>query len=301
MKLAWLEDFLALVDTGTFSAAAARRNVTQPAFSRRIRMLEQWLGVALIDRSGHRFAPTPTAARFEPEIRALVGRTHDLRSRMQSDTLTEPRLAITAQHTPMLTHLPDWLQRFQDWQPHTAFQVHAGGIEDCMHELVEGRADLMIAYEAESVEDGTPAQRALTERRILGTDSLVPVASTPLDPTDQAKGVPIGLLNYPEQSFLGRVVRTHCLAALVRQRRLEVVCESSFAVGIKEMCVAGLGIAWLPHELVARELAAGSLHALTPGLPAPSLAVSARRLRGNDNAALENIWQRLEAVHAFFL
>lgn len=50
MTLSGFEDFLTLTGSGTFSKAAQQRNVTQPAFSRRIQMLENWLGVQLIDR-----------------------------------------------------------------------------------------------------------------------------------------------------------------------------------------------------------------------------------------------------------
>ena len=51
MNLFWLEDFLALAATGNFSRAAEERHMTQPAFSRRIRALEEWLGTELFDRS----------------------------------------------------------------------------------------------------------------------------------------------------------------------------------------------------------------------------------------------------------
>lgn len=44
MDVKWLEDFISLQRLGNFSAAARARNVTQPAFSRRIRALEMWLG-----------------------------------------------------------------------------------------------------------------------------------------------------------------------------------------------------------------------------------------------------------------
>jgi DNA-binding transcriptional LysR family regulator len=47
MELKWLEDLLALLEEGSISRAAARRHVTQPAYSRRVRQLEQWLGVEL--------------------------------------------------------------------------------------------------------------------------------------------------------------------------------------------------------------------------------------------------------------
>ena len=51
MEIKWLEDFLTVASTGSFSKAAEQRNVTQPAFSRRIKSLELWLGTDLIDRS----------------------------------------------------------------------------------------------------------------------------------------------------------------------------------------------------------------------------------------------------------
>ncbi|WP_164666734.1 helix-turn-helix domain-containing protein, partial [Pseudomonas viridiflava] len=55
MELVWLEDFNALAESGNFSRAADARHVTQPAFSRRIRALESWVGVELFERTakGH--------------------------------------------------------------------------------------------------------------------------------------------------------------------------------------------------------------------------------------------------------
>ena len=50
MDIEWLEDFLVLSDLSSFTRAAQSRNVTQSAFSRRIRSLEEWIGISLIDR-----------------------------------------------------------------------------------------------------------------------------------------------------------------------------------------------------------------------------------------------------------
>jgi DNA-binding transcriptional LysR family regulator len=51
MELKWLDDYLGLIEAGSFSAAAEKRHVSQPAFSRRTQLFEEWLGVELIDRS----------------------------------------------------------------------------------------------------------------------------------------------------------------------------------------------------------------------------------------------------------
>ena len=66
MKQLWIEDFLTLVEAGTFSRAAALRHVTQPAFSRRIQLLEAWLGVELVDRSIQPMRLTAVAERHVP-------------------------------------------------------------------------------------------------------------------------------------------------------------------------------------------------------------------------------------------
>ncbi|MDI6837448.1 MAG: LysR family transcriptional regulator, partial [Rhizobiaceae bacterium] len=51
MESRWLEDFLSLVDTRNFSRSAEARYTTQPAFSRRIKSLEDWVGAKLFDRT----------------------------------------------------------------------------------------------------------------------------------------------------------------------------------------------------------------------------------------------------------
>ena len=51
MDTKWLEDFVSLAETRSFSRSAQSRHVTQPAFSRRIQALEAWAGADLVDRS----------------------------------------------------------------------------------------------------------------------------------------------------------------------------------------------------------------------------------------------------------
>lgn len=64
MESKWLEDFVSLAETGSFSRSASSRHVTQPAFSRRIRSLEAWLGADLIDRTSYPTRMPPAGALF---------------------------------------------------------------------------------------------------------------------------------------------------------------------------------------------------------------------------------------------
>ena len=75
MELKWLEDFVALAGLRSFSKAADERNVTQPAFSRRIRAIEEWFGVELVDRSTAPITLTAAGEDFLPHARRLIAST----------------------------------------------------------------------------------------------------------------------------------------------------------------------------------------------------------------------------------
>ena len=72
MDLDWLKDFLALAEHGNFSRAADARHVTQPAFSRRIRALEEWVGTALFARSTQGATITPAGEHFRPMAEEMI-------------------------------------------------------------------------------------------------------------------------------------------------------------------------------------------------------------------------------------
>ena len=64
MDTKWLEDFVSLAETRSFSRSAQLRHVTQSAFSRRIQSLEAWTGFALVDRSSYPTRLTPAGTTF---------------------------------------------------------------------------------------------------------------------------------------------------------------------------------------------------------------------------------------------
>lgn len=296
VKLGWLEDFLELVDSSTFSAAAQRRNITQPAFSRRIRMLEDWLGVELVDRREHQFRLTETALRFEPEIRSLVQRWRDLRVRMAADPAEQQTLTVTTQHTLMLTHLPGWLKLFQRWQPLTRFQVRTGDISECVTQITSGEADVLIAYRTASMVPEPDAGLDKLHRLTIANESLVPTVAPQAGRQMPGWPATLRLINYTPESFFGQVVNDICDRELNPGVQVETVCETSFAAGIKSMCVAGLGVGWLPRALVSEELAQGRLISLADRLPSPRLDIDICRLPDYVNPALDALWERIHDI-----
>ena len=99
MDLDWVRDFLALAEHRTFSRAAEARNVTQPAFSRRIRALEEWVGTPLFLRSARGAGLTAAGARFRPGAEELLRGLDRARGEARAaGARADASLAIAATH-----------------------------------------------------------------------------------------------------------------------------------------------------------------------------------------------------------
>jgi LysR family transcriptional regulator, hypochlorite-specific transcription factor HypT len=74
MDTTWFEDFLAVLEEGGFTRAAERRAVSQPAFSRRIKALEDWVGANRFDRTTHSVSLTAAGERLRPAAEEILRR-----------------------------------------------------------------------------------------------------------------------------------------------------------------------------------------------------------------------------------
>ena len=118
MNFLWLEDFLALAATGNFSRAAEERHMTQPAFSRRIRALEEWLGVVLVDRTAHPAVLTEAGEWFRSVAQETLSRVAQFpdQARAIADA-TSATLRIASTHALSFTFLPSWLRGLESRMP----------------------------------------------------------------------------------------------------------------------------------------------------------------------------------------
>lgn len=265
MKKEWIDDFLALVECGTFSRAAIQRRVTQPAFSRRIRLLEDWLGAELIDRHKQPVQLTPVAQRYIPEFRALLHDMTQLRTRIRAESRGSIRLTFTTQHSLTITHLPTLLQLIDsELEVDIDFNVRSENRDKCVALFMREQADLLLCIE----ETHDPLRNLTPDvaRLQLGTEVFVPISAPcaqgkPLH--GQFKQERIKVLAFPPDSHLGRAMES-VLSPLMREHTVEIIHESVFLAGVKEMVRAGLGMAWLPLSLIEAELRSGELLNLSP-------------------------------------
>ena len=260
MELKWLDDYVALIETGSFSAAAERRHVSQPAFSRRIQMLEEWLGVTLIDRARKPLQFTPVAAENQAAFRSLVARIYEFRSALKSESLDVADLTIAAQHTLAASYVPALMQRLRRLAPEQNFRIRSENRSDAVTILMRGQAEILIAYETAQTPCGIPSP--IAERQMLGVDRLVLVSCPALHASLSVvrnDAPPVPMLCFPPESFFGQLVRFEAMPELMRRQQVAVRCVSEFAMGLRELALVGQGAAWLPHSLVADDLERGRL------------------------------------------
>ena len=86
MNFKLVEDFLSLATSQNFSRSAEERNVTQPAFSRRIQQLEVWVGVPLVDRSTYPTKLTEAGMRFREAAEESLSLIHDVRNELRDES-----------------------------------------------------------------------------------------------------------------------------------------------------------------------------------------------------------------------
>ena len=291
MKIEWIEDFLALIDAGTFSQAAELRHVTQPAFSRRIRQLEEWLGVELIDRHSSRLTLTAHAKAYEESMRDWLAHLYAMRSRIRADALHGPRAILTTQHTLTVSYLPRLLRYFRQNAPDARLQVRSSDRSECIRNFQRGEADLLLCSELEGAPLSFDNEEA--ERVHLGTEQLIPVCASnrfgrPLFNLENQAYLP--LIGYSADSFMGSILASPYLFDLQRRYDIELICETSFTIGIRELTLAGLGISWLPSGLIEEDLISGKLVSLIDLLGGPRLVVACYRQTGSNTLPVDTLW-----------
>jgi len=284
MELKWVEDFLSLSETRSFSRSAELRCVTQSAFSRRIRSLEVWLGTVLLDRSTYPITLTADGRQFvetaEEVVRLLSLSRADFRARGERSHL--PVVTIAALHSLCLSVLPRWLAGIQAALGPMASRVLPDNFNICVQALVEGGYDLLLTYHHPSVP--IPVDPERHPCRVIGQDSLVAVAAPGLAPDAEGR---LPLLQYSRGSFLGR------LAAIAQARGGTPATypahtnENSMAEALKSMALGGHGVAWLPRSLVAGEIASGALK-----VASDAMLMEIRLYRSAERARpfLDQIW-----------
>lgn len=267
METKWLEDFVSLAETHSFSRSAQLRHVTQPAFSRRIQSLEAWAGIDLVDRSSYPTRLTPAGATLYTQSLEMLQALQSTRAMLRGyHAAGHDVIEFAVPHTLAFTFFPAWLSSLRGQFGPIKSRLIALNVHDAVLRLVEGSCDLLLAYHHASQPVQLDADRY--EMLTLGQEVLAPyvrsdAAGAPLFQLPGRAGQLLPYLGYAPGAYLGGVVDL-ILKQSATPIHLDRVYETDMAEGLKAMALEGHGIAFLPYSAVRKELRSKRLVSAAP-------------------------------------
>jgi DNA-binding transcriptional LysR family regulator len=257
MDTKWLEDFVSLAETRSFSRSAQLRHVTQPAFSRRIQALEAWAGVDLVDRSIYPTRLTPAGETFHTQALEMLAALQTTRNLMHSHQASgDDMIDFAVPHSLAFAFFPHWLLALRASFPTLKCRLTALNVHDAVLRLTEGHCDLLIAYHHASQPLQLSSDRY--EMLSLGEETLAPYSRAnsegrALFRLPGGAAAPLPFLNYAAGAYMARLTEQ-----IVKQApqvpQLELVYETDMAEALKAMAIEGHGLAFLPASSVENEL-----------------------------------------------
>ena len=135
--------FVEVVATGSITAAASKMGLTQPGLSRRIKALEEELGVDLLERGAHSVTPTPAGRVLEKEARKWLAMGAQIRQKVMATGLGE---LLRIGYAPSLAGhlLGPALERFAQIHPRVRVQLSDLSTAEMKAGVVAGNLDLIV-------------------------------------------------------------------------------------------------------------------------------------------------------------
>lgn len=295
MELDWLKDFAALADVKSFSRAAEARNVTQPAFSRRIRALEDWVGAKLFTRGAQGASLTAAGAHFLPAAADLLRLLERARRETQAvGTEQTSPLSIAATHALSFTFFPRWIRDVSPTSALGPLSLVSDSMTACEDIILAGEAHFLLGH----FHSGLPSRLdSRFESVRVGEDVLAPFCAPNPDGTPSwtlQASTTVQLLAYSAVSGLGRILSA---SGILNSLEVKAVFTSHLAATLASMAADGHGIAWLPQTMVHDDVTRGRL-VRAGGAPFEA-KVEIRLVRSPEcrNAAANKLWARVCEPH----
>jgi DNA-binding transcriptional LysR family regulator len=252
-RLAAMETFIRVVETGSFSGAARQLRVGQPAVSKTIAQLENYLGVKLLTRSTRGLMPTEAGLGYLDRARRSVEEAGEAEVAARgAGTALKGRLRICAAVTFARIHLIPLLPQFLAKHPDLELEIV---LDDRQIDLVQEGIDMALRM-------GKLTDSALTARRIsrckrlvLGTPAYFKRAGTPQTPADLSKHQTV---IYLQEGSVWSFRRESSEASVTVRSRLRV----SAAEGVRAAVLADVGLAIASEWMFSPELRSGAVRAV---------------------------------------
>ncbi|WP_342649345.1 LysR family transcriptional regulator [Pseudomonas sp. REB1044] len=255
MDLANLSAFIAIAETGSFSSAAERLYLTQPAVSKRIAGLEQQLGVRLFDRLGREVSLTEAGRALLPRAYQIVNVLDDTRRALTNLTgEVTGRLTLATSHHIGLHRLPPVLRAFTREYPGVALDIQFLDSEAAYDEVLHGRAEIAVITLA-------PEPHHLI-RAIPVWDDALDFVAAPEHPLARDSHVRLAdVARHPAVFPGGNTFTHHIVQRLFESQGLtpNIAMSTNYLETIKMMVSIGLAWSVLPRTMLDGQVASIAL------------------------------------------
>ena len=300
MNFIWLEDFLALAQTGHFSRAAEDRCSSQPAFSRRIRSLEEWLGTDLVDRSSQPARLTAAGEWFKGVAENMVAQVARLPGEAKQVAETQAvTLRMASTHGLSFVFLPRWLRQIESSFAMERVELLSDVLSRCEILMQQGKVHFVLTH----AHPLAPSPLDAEDYGVLkiGSDELLAVSrpndkGLPLHALGTDTQTPTSILGYTDASGLGRIFEA-VMGQRLKTVPTQVVFKAHLASVLRTMALDGRGLAWLPKTLVEEDLDAGRLVSASQGEWNVPLDIRLYREKTMTGQAPLALWRAAAAEH----
>ena len=251
MDLATLKAFIAIAELGSFSEAAERLHLTQPAVSKRIASLEQQLDVRLFDRLGREVGLTEAGRALLPRAYQILNVLDDTRRALTNlNGEISGRLTLATSHHIGLHRLPPLLRAFTRAHPQVALDIQFLDSEVAYEEVLHGRAELAVITLA-------PETREPVHAVAVWDDPLDFVAA-PEHPLARAASISLAdVAQHPAVFPGGNTFTHHIVRRLFEAQGLSpnIAMSTNYLETIKMMVSIGLAWSVLPRTMLDEQVA----------------------------------------------
>ncbi|HYX76690.1 MAG TPA: selenium metabolism-associated LysR family transcriptional regulator [Gaiellaceae bacterium] len=253
-----LAAFCEVVDRKSFSQAAERLGVTQPAVSLQIRSLEKRLGTKLLDRSGRSVEPTEAGQRlYRAAQRMLTVEGQLIDELAGEDGALRGELALGASTGPGGTVVPVLLGEFQREHPELTVALSISDTSRVIEQVADRELELGIV-------GASPRHRGVVFEPFFRDEVILVVP-----PGHRFAGKQVSLEELREEPLIlmqegagvRQVIEDELRRGPVRLRDLDVRLELGLQESVKSAAAAGFGVTFISRSGVEAELAAGTLAA----------------------------------------
>jgi len=255
-----LQAFLLVAEYCSFSQAAEKLHLTQPAVSKRVASLESRLGKSLFDRIGRRVTLTEAGLALLPHARAIW---QNLRQAEQSirDLSGEVagKLLLGTSHHIGLHRLPPILRRFSNTYPQVKLDIEFMDSEQAYEQIMQGAVELAVVTLAPETDSGmlaTPVWNDPLDFMVAEGHALADAPAVSLEVLSQHPVILPGL-----NTYTGQIAKKMFDDAGLS---LTVAMSTNYLETIRMMTTIGLGWTILPRSMLAPPLRSIHIPTLTP-------------------------------------